>query len=97
MPKRRDLVAEQLQQLADDLEELWRALTRDPKAERRKERAWTMLLGGLGAASTIASRQLVARLWGILTGEQPPTARAKPQPRRRTEPAEREDVGTPAR
>ena len=97
MAKRRDLVADQLQQLAEDLEELWRALTRDPKAERRKERAWTMLLGALGAASTIASRQLVARLWAILTGEHPPTARRAPQPPRRTEPAEREDVATPAR
>ena len=96
MAKRKDVVAEQLQQLADDLEDLWRALTRDPKVERRKERGWTLLVGVLGAGATMASRRLVAKLWAILTGEQPPTTRA-PQPPRRAQPAEREDVPTPTR
>jgi hypothetical protein len=96
MANRKDVVAEQLHQLADDLEELWRALTRDPKVERRKERGWTLLVGVLGAASTMASRRLVTKAWTILTGEQPPTARPV-QPPRRPEPAEREDVATPTR
>jgi hypothetical protein len=80
MPKRRDLVVEQLQALADDIEELWRAVTRDPAAEKRKERAWMLLTGALGAASTIASRKAVAKLWPILTGEPPPGTKAPAPP-----------------
>lgn len=76
MPKRKDVVADQLRELADDLEDLWKALTRDPAAEKRKERAWSMLTGVLGVAATMASRRAVAKLWPILTGEQPPTPRA---------------------
>ena len=88
MASRKDVVAEQLHQLADDLDELWKALTRDPAVEKRKERAWTLLVGVLGAAATMASRRAVAKLWPILTGEQPPTqktpAQAAPQPREKT-------------
>jgi hypothetical protein len=73
MPKRRDLVAAQLSELADDLENLWRAATRDPKKEARRERAWSLLSGLLAVGSTMASRKLVAKLWPILTGERPPT------------------------
>jgi hypothetical protein len=94
MAKRKDVVAEQLHQLADDLEELWKAATRDPTTERRKERGWTLLVGVLGAGATMASRRLVAKLWTILTGEQPPTPRRAP-PKPRPEPAEREDVAAP--
>jgi uncharacterized protein DUF4235 len=96
MAKRRDVVAEQLRQLADDLEELWKAATRDPDAERRKKRTWTVLTGVLGAAATMASRRAVAKLWPILTGEEPPTPKT-PTPPPREEPAEREDVTTTAR
>jgi hypothetical protein len=96
MAKRKDIVSEQLQQLADDLEELWRAATRDPKVEKRKERGWTILAGVLGAASTMASRRLVTKLWTILTDEQPPTARpAQPAPKAQSH--EREDVAAPTR
>jgi hypothetical protein len=80
MTKRRDLVVEQLQALADDLEELWKAATRDPAAEKRKERAWMLLTGALGAASTMASRKLVAKIWPILTGEPPPGTKAPAPP-----------------
>jgi hypothetical protein len=80
MPKRRDLVVEQLQALADDIEELWRAATRDPAAEKRKERAWMLLTGALGAASTMASRKAVTKLWPILTGEPPPGTKAPAPP-----------------
>ena len=72
MAKRRDLIAEELRELADDLESLWRTATRDPKKEARRERTWTILSGALAAASTMAARQLLARLWPILTGERPP-------------------------
>jgi hypothetical protein len=76
MPKRRQLVAEQLRTLADDLESLWRAATHDPKQEARRRRAWLILSGALTAGATIASRQALAKLWPILTGESPPTGRA---------------------
>jgi hypothetical protein len=79
MPTRRDVVAEQLRALADDLENLWIAVSRDPKKEARRERAWTMFSGALGAAATMASRRLLAKSWPVLTGEQPPTG-AAPQP-----------------
>jgi hypothetical protein len=75
MANRRDVVLQQLNQLADDLEELWKAATRDPTVELRKQRTWTILAGVLGAAATMASRRLVAKLWPILTGEQPPAAK----------------------
>jgi hypothetical protein len=84
MPKRRDVVAEQLRSLADDLENLWRAATRDPNKEARRERAWTVVSGVAAAAATMASRKLLAKLWPILTGETPPSGRGgggRPQPR----------------
>ena len=72
MANRRDLVVEQLRALADDLEELWKAATRDPAAERRKQRGWVLLTGALGAMATLASQKALAKLWPILTGEPPP-------------------------
>jgi hypothetical protein len=93
MPNRRDLVVQQLHALADDLEELWKAATRDPVAERRKQRAWVLLSGALGAASTMASRKAVAKLWPILTGEPAPgAAPAPPTPPAREPEPERERV-----
>jgi hypothetical protein len=85
MPKRRDVVAAELHQLADDLEELWKALTRDPGVEQRKQRGWTLFAGFLVAAATMASRRAVAKMWPILTGERPPVgpapgARESPRP-----------------
>ena len=80
MAKRKDVVAEQLSELAGDLEALWKALTRDPAAEKRKERAWAVLTGVLGVAATMASRRAVAKVWPILTGEQPPAQRRPAQP-----------------
>ena len=94
MANRRDLVVQQLHALADDLEELWRAATRDPAAERRKQRAWFLLTGALGAASTMASRKAVAKLWPILTGEAPPGRAPAPPPAAEPEP-EPETVARP--
>jgi hypothetical protein len=95
MPRRRDLVAEQLEALADDFEQLWKAVTRDPAAEKRKERAWMLLTGVLGAASTMASRKLVAKLWPILTGEPPPGTKA-PSPPAAAPPRERASSAKPS-
>src|SRR5256885_8495252 len=78
MAKRRDLIGDQLHDLADDLESLWRAATRDPKKEARRERTWTIVSGVLAAASTMATRKVLAKLWPILTGENPPSGRAGP-------------------
>jgi hypothetical protein len=75
MPRRRELVAVQLRTLADDLENLWRAATHDPKQEARRRRAWLIVSGALTAGATIASRQALAKVWPILTGESPPTGR----------------------
>jgi hypothetical protein len=55
-------------------EKAW-TVGRDKKAERRKRLAWGALQGALGAAATMGARRLVAKLWGILTGERPPTKR----------------------
>jgi hypothetical protein len=91
MANRRELVVEQLHALADDLEELWKAATRDPAAERRKQRGWLLLTGALGAVATMASRKALAKLWPILTGEPAPGTKAPSVPRERER--DRERVG----
>jgi hypothetical protein len=80
LAKRRDLVVEQLHALADDLEELWKAATRDPSAEKRKQRGWILLTGALGVASSLASRKALAKVWPILTGEPPPWTKEPSEP-----------------
>src|SRR5919198_1693222 len=94
MAKRRELVVEQLRVLADDLEELWKAATRDPAAERRKQRGWILLTGALGAASTMASRKVMTKLWPILTGEPVPSVAPPSSPPSAREP-EREAEAEP--
>jgi hypothetical protein len=73
MTKKTDVLAEEVNGLAQDFEGLWRALTRDPNKEAQRERAWAMLSGAFGVAATMAARRAVAKLWPILTGEPPPT------------------------
>jgi hypothetical protein len=92
MTNRRDLVVEQLRALADDLEELWKAATRDPAAEKRKQRGWVLLTGALGAVATMASRRALAKLWPILTGEPPPGTKVPGLTRERDPERERESV-----
>jgi hypothetical protein len=75
MPNRRDVVAEQLEELRTDFEALWVALTRDPKKEARKERVWMVFTGALGAVAALGARRVATKAWGVLTGEAPPTAR----------------------
>jgi hypothetical protein len=74
MPSKNDVVAEQLAEIRQDLRDLWTALRTDPKVQKRKERGWALLVGALGAATTIAARQLATKLWTRLTGEPPPPA-----------------------
>lgn len=69
---RREVVGEQLDDLRTDLEALWVALTRDPKKEARKERAWTIFAGAVGAVAALGARKVATRLWAVLTGEPPP-------------------------
>jgi hypothetical protein len=92
MPKRRDVIAEELSTLADDLERLWNAATRDPKKEARRERTWMIVSGVLSAASTMAARQIAAKLWPILTGETPPTPNVQTQQTGATQPPRRDEA-----
>ena len=96
MPNRSDVLLENLEELQQDLLDLWRTLTHDPKREARRERAWTILSGVFGALATIAARRAATKVYGILTGETPPVGR-RVQPSsgggpasRRTEDPERE-------
>ena len=82
MPNRRDAVAEQLEELRTDFEALWVALTRDPKKEARKERAWTIFAGAAGAAAALAARQVATKIWVVLTGEAPPTPQVRRPPQK---------------
>lgn len=74
MANKNDVVAEQLSELKQDLRDLWVAVTHDPKKQARKERMWAILAGAIGAAGTVAARQLATRIWTVLTGEPPPPA-----------------------
>jgi len=83
MPNRREVVVEQLDELRTDLDALWVALTHDPKKEARKERAWTIFAGILGAVAATGARKVALRVWNVLTGEPAPLPRwAQPKPRR---------------
>jgi hypothetical protein len=80
VPSRSDVLVEQLDELQQDLRDLWQALTRDPAKEARKERAWTIVAGVFTAIGAIAARRAAAKIWGILTGEAAPTAKQAPAP-----------------
>lgn len=89
MADRRDLLVENLDQLQQDLRSLWTSLTRDPKDEARKERAWTILAGVFTAVSAVVARRVAAKAWGILTGEEAPVTRKTAKPSRRGGPSSR--------
>ena len=72
-PRKRDLATNDLKRLRDDVFALFNTLTKDPKKEARKQRAWGMLFGALSAGFAMAGRQAMNRAWPILTGETPPT------------------------
>lgn len=80
MPNRSDVLLENLEELQQDLHDLWRTLTHDPKREVRRERAWTVLSGIFAVLATVAARQAARKIYGILTGEAPPIGRRVPAP-----------------
>jgi hypothetical protein len=80
VPSRSDVLLESLEELQQDLLDLWRGLTRDPAKEVWKERAWAALSGVFAAVAAIAARRVATKAWGILTGETPPIARQGPRP-----------------
>jgi hypothetical protein len=47
-----------------------------------------LLTGALGALATMASRQALAKIWPILTGEPAPLTKSPPAPRERERPRE---------
>jgi len=73
MTDRREAVADDLRALATDLKSLLDSATTDPKERSKKERRWRVLYTAFGIATTVAARRGAAKVWGILTGEQPPT------------------------
>jgi hypothetical protein len=73
--KTEDKVRSAIARVGEELSEKAWTVGRDRKTERRKRLAWGILQGALGAAATIAGRRLGSRIWGILTGEQPPAKR----------------------
>jgi hypothetical protein len=75
VPTRSDVMSEQLDALGQDLKHLWVALSADPKKQARKQRAWSVVSGLLGAAATMIARRGASRAWALLTGEQPPSSR----------------------
>jgi hypothetical protein len=90
VPKKRDVVEEQLTELRQDLHDLWVALTADPKAQQRKERLWAIVAGVSGALATLAARRTATKIWAVLTGEAPPPAqKAEEDAARAQRPVER--------
>jgi hypothetical protein len=77
MSDRRDAVADDLRALATDLKSLLESATTSPKERSKKERRWRVLYTAFGIATTVAARKGAAKVWGILTGEEPPTKGAE--------------------
>lgn len=78
-----DRVRAAVAQLGEELQELAWTFGRDRKAEEWKRRRWQLLQGVVAAAFTLAARQAATRVWGVLTGEVPPTKGAAPPSRGR--------------
>jgi hypothetical protein len=74
MAEKREILAEDLRRLADDLKDLVVTLTTDPKEQQRKERRWGILQVALSAVFTLAARRVLVKAWCVLTGEAPPAA-----------------------
>ncbi len=73
--KTEDKVRSAIARVGDGLSEKAWTVGRDKKAEKRKRIAWGVLQGALGAIATMGARRGVSRVWGVLTGEQPPAKR----------------------
>jgi hypothetical protein len=76
---RRKAVADDLRVLAGDLRNLVETATTDLDARKRKERRWRLLSVAFAVLATLAARRVTARLWALLTGEQPPAKGPPPQ------------------
>ena len=74
------MLVSNLEELQQDLTDLWRTVTRDPAKEARKERAWTILAGAFAAVGAIVARKAAAKVYGILTGEVAPIVKQPPAP-----------------
>jgi hypothetical protein len=85
---RRDAIAEDLRNLAEDFRSLLESATTDPKERRRKERSWKLLYTALAVLTTLVARRAATKAWTILTGERPPLpGAAQPaSPSRREQP-----------
>lgn len=73
MPTTEESIRNALARVGQEIEQLAWSVGRDAKTEKRKRIMWGALQGALGAAATIGARRGVAKLWGVLTGERPPT------------------------
>jgi hypothetical protein len=73
--KTEDRVRAAIARAGEELTEKAWTVGRDQKAERRKRMAWGIVQGTIGAVFTLAARRAGAKIWGVLTGEQPPTRR----------------------
>jgi hypothetical protein len=73
MATRRDVAAEQIRGLTEDLKRLAQAVSHDPKKQARKERGWRILNTVSTVVFTLVARRVAARVWGVVTGERPPT------------------------
>ena len=73
--KTEDRVRSAIARVGEGITEKAWTVGRDRKAEQRKRMAWGVLQGAFGAAATLGARRAGAKLWGILTGERPPTRR----------------------
>jgi hypothetical protein len=71
--KTEDKVRSAIARVGEEITELAYTVGRDQKTAKRKRMAWGALQGALGAVATIAARRGVAKVWGVLTGERPPT------------------------
>lgn len=72
------MLLENVEELQQDLLDLWHTLRRDPKREVWKERAWAALSGVFAAVAALAARRAATKVYGILTGEKPPVGRQVP-------------------
>jgi len=73
--KTEEKVRSAIARVGEELSQRAWTVGRDAKAEKRKRVAWGVLQGALGAIATIGARRVVSRVWGVLTGEQPPAKR----------------------
>ena len=80
MASTENMVRKAVADLGAKVMELAWTLGRDEREEARMQRRWRILETALSAVFSVAARQVSARAWNILTGEDPPTRRAARAP-----------------